>query len=508
MPDRLDRTAPPDAADESDGTSSDARRVRVIFSYAHDEERYGRTHKDDVLALAKFLEDRHFEVHLDRFNKHRINWPQWFSDNVKSADFVLAIASEGYRAAAEGELPPDKNRGVKHELRLLRELHNSNYEEWLSKIIPVVMPTGNPSDIPTFLEPTNATYYVVNSVDAEGTKKLLEALTTRPNDPRPQRIPRLATRGDPPLNGHAVSTDIKEHYSDKPLSSEPPHESSPRPARRLRIRTWGQRVKRLSRTSKIVLAFASLSVLLIPAALVAPGLISSAPSSEDPLILNYSWPAMSGCDSRTAVAMPKGGPAASQLRFHVGEDARTTAIKAGATSWHIGHLGASLRTPNAEKIYIDHIQLEILRRVPNPELDWILQPHGGCGPVAAVQYTLSLDCPNLTGVVENPDGNPPDDLCTGEWNPQSLTASAHEPLHIGIDVHSCSPTYYEWMLRIVYFDESGVKHDRTIGSRKDPLRSVGATPAAPIYTVSPGEQNTEKIVRNTGQFSPTACDSR
>src|SRR5919197_2491825 len=170
---RVDSPTPAPNGDDND-PDLDARSVRVFVSYAHEDETYGPRHKDQVLALADLLARKGFDVQIDRWNTAvRRDWPQWTTGEIKKADFVLAVASRNYLAAAEGRLPPDRNRGVQHELAILRELLNADRSFWFHKILPTVMPDGDVAHIPLFLQPTTGSHYRITSLDEEGFKDLL-----------------------------------------------------------------------------------------------------------------------------------------------------------------------------------------------------------------------------------------------------------------------------------------------------------------------------------------------
>jgi hypothetical protein len=111
-------------------TSQAKRSPRIFISYAHEN----RQHKENVSRLAEILHDKGLDVFLDRWNKTpRIDWNQTVTNQIREADFVLAMASERYKAVAEGNVLPGQNRGVQDELVIIRELLNSERSVWLPK---------------------------------------------------------------------------------------------------------------------------------------------------------------------------------------------------------------------------------------------------------------------------------------------------------------------------------------------------------------------------------------
>lgn len=149
----------------------------VFVSYTHDSP----AHKDQVLLLSQLLTKNGINVCLDRWDmQHRRDWYQWATANMKKADFVVAVVSETYRRAAEGEVPPDGNRGLQAEAALLRELLQDDRREWTKRIIPVLLPGHHPGEIPLFLQPLNADHYYVKDFTPAGAESLLRLLTNQP----------------------------------------------------------------------------------------------------------------------------------------------------------------------------------------------------------------------------------------------------------------------------------------------------------------------------------------
>lgn len=180
--------------------------VRVFVSYAHDSEE----HKSRVLLLCRILRDHGMEICVDQWEDDcRRDWFTWATRRITEADFVVVVASPGYRLAGDGVVSDDTNRGVQTEASLLRDLLHCNRSIWLSKLLPVVLPGGSVSEIPLFLQPSCADHYIVEDFSPAGLGDLLRALNSRsqgrvPPDGRQPVYP-LASTVSPRLRA-AVST--------------------------------------------------------------------------------------------------------------------------------------------------------------------------------------------------------------------------------------------------------------------------------------------------------------
>jgi hypothetical protein len=111
----------------------------------------------------------------------------------------------------------------------------------------------------------------------------------------------------------------------------------------------------------------------------------------DPLVVRSSWPTVPGCDLRSAVAMPAGGPPVESLAFRTEEDVRVTAVGAGAGSWLSGVLGITFSTRESVRVQIDAIDITPLTKDTDRPVDWILRVDDGCGPGKEMDFTFDLD---------------------------------------------------------------------------------------------------------------------
>jgi hypothetical protein len=117
--------------------------------------------------------------------EQRVDWAQWMTLQLRDADWVLAIASPEYKRRSEGDALPGDGRGVQWEGRLIRELFYANQDEGLRRMLPVVLPGCSADDIPLWLAPVSATYYLVSDYTVGGAEKLLRVLTGQPWETEP-----------------------------------------------------------------------------------------------------------------------------------------------------------------------------------------------------------------------------------------------------------------------------------------------------------------------------------
>ncbi|ATE55285.1 toll/interleukin-1 receptor domain-containing protein [Actinosynnema pretiosum] len=148
----------------------------VIISYGHDSP----AHKFDVHRLAKLLVQNGITTHLDEWVAERQDWLAWMDRHITSADFTLVIASPAYRAAGDGNGPPDRSRGVQAEAAIIRDLIYSDRSAWTHRILPVVLPGRSVDEIPRFLQPRTASHYQVDSLTTAGIESLLRMITGQP----------------------------------------------------------------------------------------------------------------------------------------------------------------------------------------------------------------------------------------------------------------------------------------------------------------------------------------
>jgi hypothetical protein len=169
------------------------RRPRVFVTYAYEST----GHEADVLRLCQLLRENGVDARLDKWAAdRRRDWGEWIREQIDRADFVLAIASPGYRRAGDGAAASGDHRGVQAEAALLRDRLQQDRAKWREMILPVVLPGGRVADIPSFLQPFSGTHYAVDDFTTAGAEDLLRAITRQPPYPPPPRgrVPVFAPR--------------------------------------------------------------------------------------------------------------------------------------------------------------------------------------------------------------------------------------------------------------------------------------------------------------------------
>lgn len=164
---------------EEEATGPAPRRPpRVFISYAHDTPE----HEEAVRRFYELLRvDCGIDAIFDRVAAQSPrDWTVWMGRTMAEVDFVLAVVSPHYRAAADAELAPDVRRGAQWETRLLREEFNRNEPSARARILPVVLPGAGVDDIPAWMSPTAATHYRIAELTRAGAETLLRYLVSQP----------------------------------------------------------------------------------------------------------------------------------------------------------------------------------------------------------------------------------------------------------------------------------------------------------------------------------------
>jgi len=169
------------------------RRPRVFVAYAHDSP----SHEADVVRLCELLVRNGVDVRLDKwFLDQRRGWGEWTVAEIRTADYVLAVASPALRRAGDGEAGADELRGAQAETALLRELLQQDRPTWRRKILPVLLPGRSWRDVPMFLHPWNDTRFAVSGFTLASAESLIRFLTKQPAyiPPKPGDAPCLPPR--------------------------------------------------------------------------------------------------------------------------------------------------------------------------------------------------------------------------------------------------------------------------------------------------------------------------
>jgi hypothetical protein len=158
---------------------------RVFVSYSHDSAQ----HRDLVRRFAELLRSGlGFDVHLDQWaDDSRRDWAQWAIEQIGKAHYVLAIASPAFRERTDGRAPAHLGRGAQFEGALLRDRMTRDRTQWVSRILPVVLPGCVIDDIPDFLLPYSATHYIVDELTLDGIADVVHALAGQARHPMPPR---------------------------------------------------------------------------------------------------------------------------------------------------------------------------------------------------------------------------------------------------------------------------------------------------------------------------------
>jgi hypothetical protein len=159
-----------------------ASPVRVLISYAHGDAE----HEEVVRRFWTFLRTEGVDAVLDVVAANqRQFWPQWMSEQIRDAQFVLVVASPFYKERAQGTGHASVGRGVRWEARQLQELLYTNFEDGLRRVLPVVLPGGQTEQLPDWLLPVGATVFRVTEFTSDGADALLRVLTGQPWEVEP-----------------------------------------------------------------------------------------------------------------------------------------------------------------------------------------------------------------------------------------------------------------------------------------------------------------------------------
>ncbi|MGA6167493.1 tetratricopeptide repeat protein [Amycolatopsis magusensis] len=168
-------------------TGPERETPRIFVSYAHD----CAEHQEQVLAFCALLTRSGVEVHVDAwYTGQRRDWYAWMHEQIDLADFVVVIASPGYRGAGDGTGACHRNPGVRSEAAELRDRLHQDRETWVRKLFPVVLPGRSIDEIPRFLQPRCADHFLVAELTEAGIEELLRLFHGVPTHPRPELGPR------------------------------------------------------------------------------------------------------------------------------------------------------------------------------------------------------------------------------------------------------------------------------------------------------------------------------
>ena len=148
--------------------------TRVFISYSHDSE----AHVNQVNQLAYKLNDwGDLVIRLDLYESNPPQgWTGWMVEEIKEADFVLIVCSQGYIDKLEGKTEPSHGKGVKWEGRIIRNLlYEAGSQS--AKFVPVFLEHSTESHLPLVLK--DSTRYLGHTL--EGQENLYRYLTGQKN---------------------------------------------------------------------------------------------------------------------------------------------------------------------------------------------------------------------------------------------------------------------------------------------------------------------------------------
>ena len=139
------------------GSMTQARPPRVFLSYSHDSPE----HQVRVLDLANQLRQWGVDTTIDQYDPSPDEgWPQWMTEQVEAADYILLICTQTYLRRVEHRERAGTGSGVQWEGNLI---YNLLYTEATPthKFVPVLLEGGSPDHIPLPLR--GHTFYRLNS---------------------------------------------------------------------------------------------------------------------------------------------------------------------------------------------------------------------------------------------------------------------------------------------------------------------------------------------------------
>lgn len=149
----------------------------VFITYAHDSAE----HKQQVRTLAELLKHNGIKVILDQWaTTHRRDWSTWAPEAIITSDFTLMIASPAFKRAGDGFGDPVQNPGVQSETAVIRDQLHGDRARWRRKLLPVLLPGHQTSEIPYFMQPNSADWYRVDSLTDAGVRELVNVISGEP----------------------------------------------------------------------------------------------------------------------------------------------------------------------------------------------------------------------------------------------------------------------------------------------------------------------------------------
>jgi len=175
------------ASSEESVRSATAPTAVVLWAHgsadwrAAEEEAWKKT----VLAFTELLRAGGIEADLDLFHGHSpTDWSRFGPKAIRTSDYVLVAVSSAWRRAWDDEIEPGKSAGAVGEANALRGLFKENRQKFLQRVIPVLLPGREESDLPTDLKATSH-WERVPTLDEQGIEDLYRRITGQPAHPKP-----------------------------------------------------------------------------------------------------------------------------------------------------------------------------------------------------------------------------------------------------------------------------------------------------------------------------------
>jgi hypothetical protein len=201
----------PGRAKDSDGATG---QPTVFISYTHDSPE----HKAQVRRFAELVRSHGIMVVLDQWaTTHRQDWSTWAPKSIVRSDYTLMIASPNYKAAADDFDDSDRNPGAKSEAAVIRDLLHGDRATWKRKLLPILLPGHDKTEIPYFMQPNSADWYQIDELSDNGIRDLVAVLTA-------------SATGSPAMPHPAQAGQAEDQpEAPRPVETEPRWRSLPKP---------------------------------------------------------------------------------------------------------------------------------------------------------------------------------------------------------------------------------------------------------------------------------------
>lgn len=177
---------------------------RVFVSFARDSAE----HETAVRDFATFLRtDAGIDARIeDWYQTRRRDRVAWATEEIDEADFIIVIASPTYKRLLDTVSSAKPGQLTHVEAAMIRNILARNPEEELMRVLPVVLPGGNPDDVPEVLRPYATKSYVIPELSPGGLRELLHVITSSPAHPPPLAGPYFPPL--PPEQSIVVATSV------------------------------------------------------------------------------------------------------------------------------------------------------------------------------------------------------------------------------------------------------------------------------------------------------------